>query len=420
MTLTPGLPLRPLAAGPIKSNFASPIGMDRLVRKEVALGAVREILRPTDHIGLALCPWKEVATDDVIFDYIKGGLQDGLAPARAEDAEAELSQKDDLLYGSGRAAVIDWSLKDKYTASDVTRYREALYIQQSLQGVNAGSLPLNFTGTHVQEFQAKLARHDLLRRRKLDNRLEWLVMQAIETGGIVYNDGKIKFTVTYGRPSNQQDEAPASGLWNTTTFDPIGDIVAMNQFMYDTYGTRLKTAITSQRVLDTLWKSDRFTALSGLITNATSTKVDLAYLMPSWSQQAAIDIVERATGVTFIPYDSVYRTRAVGSTTWTNTRFLSDNKIFFLPLEANLNGGGANQGMTNLVDFNPTVTGLDDDTEIGFAKMLTAPHPEGMWQPGFYEWEDEQKDPWMHVRGNGVKAFPIFPYMEYTYTMTVL
>lgn len=417
----------PTAGSAQIQHYASPVGLDRLVRKEVSLGVVREILPPQDHIGLALCPWQDVATDDVIFDYIKGGFQDGLSPARAEDAEAELSQKDDLVYGSGRAAVIDWSLKDKYTASDVTRYREALLLAQHA-GINSMALPMNFNGRTVEDFQARLARDDLMRRRKLDNRIEWMIMQSIETGGITYNDGKIKFTVSYGRPAGQLNQAPASGLWNTTTFDPIGDIVAMNETMYSTYGTRLKTAITSQRVLNNIWKSDRFTALAGLAlpsgatggTPATGTKIDLAYLMPGWSQQAAITIVENATGVKFIPYDSIYRTRPVGSTTWTNNRFLSDNKIFFLPLDAQIHGAGADAGMTNTVTFNPAVTGLFDDTSVGFAKTLTAPHPEGNWASGFYEWEAETRDPWMQVRGTGVKAFPIFPYMEYTYTMTVL
>jgi hypothetical protein len=195
----------------------------------------------------------------------------------------------------------------------------------------------------------------------------------------------------------------------------------MNETMYNTYGTRLTSAITSQRVLNAMWKSDRFVALGGLINpGATGTKIDLNYLMPGWSQQAAIEIVQQATGVRFIPYDSIYRTRPIGSSTWTNNRFLSDNKIFFLPLDAQLNAGGADTGKTNTVTFNPAVVGLDDDTDIGFAKMLTSPHPEGNWQPGFYEWEEEKRDPWQTVRGTGVKAFPIFPYMEYTYTMTVL
>jgi hypothetical protein len=60
-----------------------------------------------------------------------------------------------------------------------------------------------------------------------------------------------------------------------------------------------------------------------------------------------------------------------------------------------------------------------DDTEIGFAKTLTSPHPEGNWTSGYYEWEDETRDPWMRVRGSGIKAFPVFPYMEYTYSLSL-
>src|SRR5437868_10412559 len=92
---------------------------DRLVRKETSLGAIRELPVPDTHIGLSqVAPFLDVDTDEVIFEYIKGGLQEGLAPARSEDAEAELAQKDELLYGQGRASIIDWSLKDRYSASD--------------------------------------------------------------------------------------------------------------------------------------------------------------------------------------------------------------------------------------------------------------------------------------------------------------
>lgn len=377
--------------------------LDRLVRKEVALGAIRDVQPRRELIGLReIAPFLEVATDDVIFDYIKGGFQDGLAPARAEDAEAELAQKDDLLYGSGRAAVIDWSLKDKYTASDVTRYREGLILQQQAQGV-LSQLQLNFTGRHVEEFQRKLARHDALRRRKLDNRLEWLIMQAVENAGISYNDGKIKFTVNYGRPVGQHNQAPAGGLWGQAASDPIGDILAMQDYMRDTHGVVPKRALTSPRVLNAMWKSERFLAAVGfpVLGGTPSSTLDPNYLgLNGYNPEGAAAIVERATGIRFIPYEGSYRTRPIGSQTFTNNNFLSDNKVFFLPDEADL--------------------GEIDDTEIGFAKMLTAPHPEGEWASGFYEWEDEQRDPWIHVRGNGIKAFPVFPYMEFTYSMTVL
>lgn len=393
-------PLAVPAGGP--SHFASPIGLDRLVRKEVSLGAIREKLPPMGHIGISqIAPFLDVQSDDVIFDYIKGGFQDGLAPARAEDSEAELSQKDSLTYGQGRAAVIDWSLKDRYTASDVTRYREAVRAAQLLEGQSQVPISLSWSGRMAEEFSAKIARDDAARRRKLDNRLEWLIMSAIQTGAIVYNDGKIKFTVNYGRPANQHEQAPASGLYNTTSFDPIGDFLAMNEFMYNTHGIRLRRAITSEKVFNTFWKSDRFIAMSGLVVGGTpSSPIDINYITRGWSPQAAVDVITQATGIKFQIYDSVYRTRSVGSTTTTNVRFLADDRIYFLPEESELSE--------------------IDDTQIGFAKTLTSPHPEGNWSSGFYEWEAEERDPWQQVRGTGIKAFPVFPYMQYTYTMKVL
>ena len=36
--------------------------LDRLVRKEVALGSIREKQPPQDHLGLSIAPWLDVAT----------------------------------------------------------------------------------------------------------------------------------------------------------------------------------------------------------------------------------------------------------------------------------------------------------------------------------------------------------------------
>jgi hypothetical protein len=376
--------------------------LDRLVRKETSLGAIRELPVPDNYIGLQIAPFLDVPTDDVIFEYIKGGLQEGLAPARAEDAEAELAQKDELLYGQGRAALIDWSLKDRYSASDVTRYREDLFVSQRAAGVLA-QLNFNFTGRTVEDFQKRLARHDALRRRKLDNRIEWLVMSGLFDGVITYNDGKIKFTVNYGRPAGQHNQAPAGGLWGTTTSDPIGDLLAVQQTMLTTYGVKLDKGIMSTRILNNMWKSDRFLAGFGLpIVGGTPNKpLDPNYLgLNGYNPAGALQLVQQATGIEFTVYDGFWRSRAIGSTTPALNRFTADDKICLYP------------GVGNLGEI--------DDTEVGFAKTLTSPHPEGNWTSGFYEWEAETQDPWMHVRGTGVKAFPVFPYMEYTYTLDVL
>ena len=398
--LTQFMASKGLKIDPTSGMFASSIGLDRLVRKEDSLGAIREIQPPTDHIGLNLFPFYEVASDDVIFDYIKGALVDGMSPARAEDAEAELSQKDDLTYGQGRASIIDWAEKDKYTASDVTRYRENLRLQQLVQGAGA-NLNLNDPGNMVQQFNAQVARDDARRSRKLYNRIEWLIQSALWTGGIAYNDGKIKFAVDYGRPGGQQDVVPAVRWDAGTTHDPIGYLKDLNTTHYNTYGVYLKRAITSQKVVDTLWKSDRWLQRLGLVVGGTpSAPLDPNYLVQAWSNEAALQAVEAATGIRFTVYDSVYRTRALGSSTIVNTRFSPEKKILLMPEEADM--------------------GEINDLEIGFGKTLTAPHPEGNFTSGFYEWEDETRDPWMHWRGTGIKAFPVFPQLEYTVVANVL
>ncbi len=371
------------------------LAQDRLVRKEVALGQIREIPPPENHVADQLAPWKDVPSDDVIFQYALPDTS-GLAPARAEDAESEMAQKDDSI-GSGRASIIDWAIKDHYDPSDVSRFRDFLRIAQ-LSGGN--SFPLTITSM-TEDFQARLARDTARRRRKLDNRREKLVWDALETGVIAYNDGKIIFSVDYGRPANQTDEATATGqLWNVAAADPIADIIAMQTTMFNTYGVRMTTAWTSAKVVRNILASDKFAARSGM-TGATGGKpVDPRYLIDGWGAPAALAVIEAATGVKFNIYDAVYRTRTLGSTTFVNNRFFSENKVLFLPSPAD---------MAEI-----------DDTGIGFAKTLTSPHPEGNWTSGFYEWEkDTGPDPWGHDRGNGVKMFPVFPHLQLSYTMVV-
>ena len=370
---------------------------DRLIRKEVALATIRAIEPPQGHIGLSIVPFREVASDDVIFDYAKPTVT-GLAPARSEDAESELAQKDTIYGGVGRAAVLDWAQKDHYNASDVARYREQALIEANLGGLNGLRLPLT-VGSALEDMRAKWARDDAARRRRLDNRIEWLIMTALSTGGITYNDNKIRFTVDFGRPVGQHDQAPAGGLWSLATSDPIGDVLAVKEYMEETHGISITRAITSQKVVNNMMNSDRFIATTGLVVGGTpSSPIDMNYVVGGWNPAAALARVEAATGVQFQTYDSVYRTRPIGGTTTTNNRFLPQNKIVFLP----------DTGQ---------ISELEDGDGLGFGKTLTSPHPEGNWQAGFYEWERETEDPWGTDRGTGVKAFPVFPYMQYTFTM---
>lgn len=371
--------------------MTQPIAQDRLVAKEVALGTIREYPQPEGHIGLSLiAPFKSVESDDVIFDYTQG-LLTGLAPARAEDAEAELAQKDESV-GYGRASVIDWAIKDHYDASDVTRFREALLLGQT----NTGSFPLTI-GSMTDGFAERLARDTLIRRRKLDNRLEWLIMKSLENGEIDYDDGKVKFTVDWGRPGG--NSTTVGTLWSSASSDPINDVGEVQDAAWDDYSIRLTRGIASQKVIRNILNSDKFAARSGFAgAGNPDLNVDPRYLIDGWGFEAARAVFERATGVTLIPYDAVYRVRGSGSSI-TNKRFLSDDKVILLP--------------------SPQDIEAVDDT-VGFAATLTSPHPEGNWQTGYYEWERSTVDPWGYDTGTGIKAFPVFPHLEWTYTLTVL
>jgi hypothetical protein len=386
-------------------QHASPIGRDRIIRQETHLGVVREIVPPESHIGLQLFPWMDVPTDDVIFEYARG-ISSGLAPARAEDAESELSQKDDIFGGEARASVLDWAIKDHYVASDVSRYREWLRVMEEMRDTQ--NLPLT-VNSMVADFNARIARDTVNRRRRLDNRLEWLSMSSISTGVLAYNDGRIKFGIDWQRPAAQQAMAPATNplgqgafgaAWTSTSSDPIGDITKIQQHAYDTYGIRITRALISRRGLNNTLNSSLFAQRSGLIVPNGSGGVataDPRYVVDGWGPNATVAIVEQQTGLKFQEYDSVYRTRAVGSTTTSITRFLPENRIIFLPDEADIN------------EF--------DDTGLGMGRMLTSPHPAGNWTSGFYAWEKEfGVDPWGLDIGTGIKAFPIFPHMEYSYT----
>lgn len=381
---------------------------DRLVRKEVMLGIIRERAFPESHIGLQqFAPLEDVASDDAIFQYVQMAA-DGLAPARAEDAESELASKEDT-FGIGRASIIDWAIKDHYQPSDVTRYQEAIY----LNGQLPTTLPLTITSGILDDFNRRFARDAALRRKKLDNRLEWLIMQALWEGHIAYNDGKVQFDVDYSRPAGQQDggrpnttaaTGPSVTSWDTTAADPIGNALEVKMFMRNNYGVEITRALASERVIRAIMTSDKFAARTGLavVGGPNAGSIDPRYVLDNWGDgiAAALTVFQRATGIEITPYDSVFWTRAHGATLRTMHRFSPSDKIMYLPSQDSVNQ-------------------LDD--ALGFGKTLTSPHPEGNWTSGYYEWETPpSQDPWGVDAGTGIKAFPVFPHLDLSYIQKVI
>lgn len=387
------------ASGLGVTQYAAMQPQHLLLAQEVNLGIVRELVPPTEHIGLSIAPWHDVAADDVVLDHVFGSTS-GLAPARAQDAESTLWTDTEFYGGQSRAAIMDWAEKNHYTASDVLGYREMMSVVEDMTGKD-GKLPF-YIKSMLDGFQGKMLRHTVGRRQRLDNRIEWLIMEAMSKGYISYNDGKIRFNVNFGRPADQHDQAPKSGSYAGEDHDPIGDILAIQAKVYKATGCTINKAECSQKYLNSFYLSKRFRGLTGFTPGSIEAE-DMPYLAPGFGPQTAIDIVERQTGVKFRASDNVLRTagpRVGGKNTTVNTRYFPEDQVIFY------------------VDGNQVAA--YDDTEIGFAKTLTSPHPANNWNTGFYAWEkDYGVDPYGHDIGSGVKAFPVFPHMELTYTMKV-
>lgn len=357
----------------------------RLISKDVMLGVLRELEPPQNHIRDKYLPMEDVVNDDVIWDAVKG-LTAGLAPARAMDAEAELQVRDEIV-GTGKASIIDWSVKDRWNASDVARYREVTTFS------GATTIPRTVSSI-TDDWNAKMTRAMLKRKRQLDNRLEWLFWGAVRDS-IAYDDGKIKFTATYGIPADQKDVV-ASSLWSdNTNSDPIGNLLAWRELVRNRTGVELSRVVTSRKVLFTVMNNSRFAQMF-------SGQNPFYMLSNQFGIQAATEKIAQATDLTFEVYDASYRTRSFGSGTITNTRFNDDRCVYMFPDTGSMVAySGGNSGM-------------------GLGNILTSPHPEGNWTSGFYEWEQERKDPWGYDQGTGIKAFPVLWSPEVLFNARVL
>ena len=396
MTTSFGPSGAPSLAGPAggSQNFGYPMDYDRIVRKEASLGFIRQLAPPEDHLWPKLIPMMDVPTDDFVFDYIEPDITSGLASARAQDAESELVQHDFWAGGQGRASIMDWANKDTYSDTAVVHYRDAQAIAQAMNASGA-QLPTT-VAQNVNHLPTKIARHARQRVQRFHNRFEEIFTKSLVNSEYTYNDGRMGFTIPWGRPAGQTDQTPESGTYAADTHDPVNDFLAVGQYMFDTHGITIDRVIGSRKALSSFYKSSKFRLLTGFAPGAGVGESDMNYLVKGWGPRAAMEFVAEQTGITPIVHDSVYRTRNADGTV-TATRYLPEDTLIFLPAASSISE--------------------IDSTGLGFGRVCTAPHIEGNMQSGFYEWEQLQRDPWQLTVGTGIKAFPVLPYMHFTYTL---
>jgi hypothetical protein len=314
-------------------------------------------------IGLQYLPFFDTPTEETMWDVVKAVSP--LADFRAVDGEAKLvgRQAFDRMY----ADVVSLAQKERFNASDLRKIREA------------GMLPVvdgNASLVSQMGAAAKKKVRDALQRCKdaIDNRLEWMQVNALLGKIDSPSTSPIKFAVDYGIAPGQSGVVP-SILWSTVaTSTPLADLQDWQQTVLENTGVLLDTVIMSRKSLSYILKS-------------TLMKAEMAYTGPMLSLVKAQQVIEANTGLKIELYDSTY-TSEDGLTV---TRFLAENKIIMLP--SSIDGG------------------LGDTARVM--------HPLANYNPGYYSWTTEKNDPYGIEAGVGLDAFPRIKHPEALFNATV-
>ena len=300
-------------------------------------------------IGLTYLPFFDSPTEELTWDIVKS--VNPLADFRAVDGESKLVGRQ--AFDRAYADVVSLAQKERFNASDLRKIREA------------GMLPVVDGKISLAAQQGAVAKKKIraaLQRCKdaIDNRLEWMQINALLGKVVSPSSSKIKFSVDYGITPGQSGVIPEH-LWSdTTNADPLGDLLDWQQDVLENTGVLMNVVIMSRK------------ALKYALEN-TGLRTMMQYTNPMMSLTKAQQVIEENTGIKIELYDSTY-TNEDGSTV---TRFLAENKVIMLA---------------------PTNDGIGDTARVM--------HPLAGYKPGYYSWTEEKKDPYGIEAGVGLDAFP--------------
>lgn len=345
-----------------------------ILDKTAMIGMVRERLPQGTKIFPTVAPFEEVASTKVLVDIL---LEAGatLAPLRAAGAEAELRGRD--MYSQAILTLADIAIKEEFKEEDLRILREAGEL--NLQ-------PNNFIAMQRRQAESKI-RQGLERcRDDVDNRLEWLTINAL-LGEIAYTSDRINFTLDTQIPTAQKDQAPST-YWEAEGAEPFDDLIDWCETVYDGTGIRPRRMIAPAYVFLHASRNATFRSTVG--------NVGKIFFSPEQAKQA---ILANTPIEEIVEYDASYVTvsqNLAGVRSQTNNRFLNRGKIILCP--------------------------KDGDVEGGLIRNLTAPAMQNGWNAGYYpiNVDHTKEDPPQIEVGAGINAIPFLKHPKTVFTATVI
>lgn len=159
-------------------------------------------------------------------------------------------------------------------------------------------------------------------------RREWIPMQLISTGKVVYQEGGVQFTVDYGYRPDQTPVLTGTDKWSdTVNSNPLQDIQEWVESAYDK-GFILTRALTSRKIVGLL--------LQNLNIRKAYFGDPSGSANPPQLNRAQLNTLFDSLGLpTIVEYDTQARTEdralTAGKLSFTNVRMMPQNRFVLLP-----------------------------------------------------------------------------------------
>lgn len=305
-------------------------------------------------VGQDILPIVGVPGLNTMWDIINKDAK--LAGFVAINAESPLADKAGMERGFSELA--DIRIKERFDEDELMALREPGQADVVLEG-------LAETRRAVAERSLATALQRMTAR--VNGRVEWMRWQALSTGSISYDDGKVIFSVDFGIPGTHVITLTGTDRWDDLDdSDPLSDITDWVELIRADTGRAPDRMYVGSNIAKYLVNNEKIRALLAGTSGITSLL----------SLNTVLNLIGQLVGLRIERYDTTYQD---GS--GTDTRFLDADTVVLMP--------------------NPR----QSDGEV-LGDMASGPAKANNWETGLYAWVKEEEDPWATFIGAGIHAFP--------------
>lgn len=254
--------------------------------------------KPQSKLGPALFPFKKIT--ELKFEYVKGANNlPVMAKIHAFNSEAEIASRDGADKVSGELALI--KRKIKLDETDIIKLNSPRNNREEQQIIDK---IYNDVDNMMDSVYA---------------RVEYMTLEALQTGKIVINENNMKATIDYQTPANHKVTLSGTNLWTDAACKILEDIYNGTDKIVQDTGITPTRALTTKNIVNIILKDVNIRkAIFGVNADRLATLADLNNLL------SAQDLPIIAT------YDEQVRAQKEDGT-YETLKYMQGDKFLILP-----------------------------------------------------------------------------------------